>query len=33
MLNPSMRPEKKESDKEFENWVKEGFFEKKGFLR
>lgn len=24
---------KKRSDKEFENWVKEGFFEKKGFLR
>jgi short-subunit dehydrogenase len=24
---------KKLSDKEFENWVKEGFFEKKGFIR
>jgi short-subunit dehydrogenase len=24
---------KRLSDKEFENWVKEGFFEKKGFLR
>lgn len=24
---------KKRSDKEFENWVKEGFFEKKGFIR
>jgi short-subunit dehydrogenase len=24
---------KKRSDKEFENWVKEGFFEKKGFVR
>ena len=24
---------KRLSDKEFENWVKEGFFEKKGFIR
>jgi len=24
---------KKRSDKEFEHWVKEGFFEKKGFVR